>query len=86
MLSECKSGIQTQSQEEETSEWSCDPELGQESSKQNSMLGGQDRPSYVLGTEIIPAWLEHGLRESKVMVEVAETGRGQDCGGLSKPC
>ena len=51
-----------------------------------ALLGGQDRSGHVLGTKIIPAWLEHGVRESKVVGKGAETGRGQDCGGLSKPC
>lgn len=30
-----------------------------------SMLGGQDRPSHVLGTEITPAWLQGVVRESQ---------------------
>lgn len=36
------------------------------------MLGGEDRPGHVLGTEVIPAWAEHGLKERKVVVVVRD--------------
>lgn len=53
----------------------------------NQVKGVPNRtiPSHDLGTEIIPAWPEHGVRENKVMAERAKTGRGQDYEGLSKP-
>lgn len=49
------------------------------------MLRGQDRPGHVLGTEVIAAWAEHGVKERKVVVVVVvvrdETGWGQDLEG-----
>lgn len=68
VLYKCKSRIQIQSQEKETSELNCNSETGKESCRENSMLGGQDSLSHFLVTEIIPAWLEHGVRKNKAVM------------------
>lgn len=68
-----------------TSEPSCVPEPGKGSFREKSMIGGQGRPSHVLETEKIPAWLEHSVQNNRWWWW-EKTGSGQGCGGLWKPC